>query len=318
MLQPMRSPAIWLALTFLLPAPAAAQSIEPSTVLAVSPDGRRVITGNREGQVIEWNARSLRRGRIHVRAHSSADEPAIRLVGFLGGRPFWADGEAVRYPRATQRVPRSRAGYIFTIAGAPNGDVVYANGDGGAYRVGPERRPSPVVPAQFVDALGDADEWRNVGISPSGALLALTSDTHRVALFEAGEREPRWVHRTEIGPAGLGFSADEQKLCVTHYEDARVLSTTDGSELHRLSVPRAFHCSFSDDGQTLRTARREGQEVVLQTFDLATGAETRQGRTAFGQPHPQPSAAVFLADDRALVADGLHPKPARVRLTPPS
>lgn len=297
-----------LAVAFLLPAPAVAQSIEPSLVLALSADGRRVLTGSDTGQVIEWNARSLRRVRFHVRAHSSSAEPAIRLVGFLGRRPFWADGYAVHYPRAIQRIPRSRAGYLSSVAAATNGDLIYSNGNRGAYRVGPERRPSPVSPG----------EWVYVGISPSGALFALTAVApNRVALFQAGEYQPRWVQRTTLAAFGLGFSADEQKLCVTDFEDARVLSTTDGSELHRLSVRRAFHCSFSEDGQTLRTARREGQEVVLQVFDLASGEEILCGRTAMSTPHPGPHAVAFLADDRALVADGLHPKPARVRLTPP-
>jgi WD40 repeat protein/tRNA A-37 threonylcarbamoyl transferase component Bud32/tetratricopeptide (TPR) repeat protein len=188
----------------------------PVSALAFDPAGARLASGDRDGVVIVWDARS-RQELWRVQA----DRSPVRSVFFLdaGTRLLvaWRGGLVAMYDLKSAAPIRSRQleGGVSQLAVAPDEGFAVVGGAGGNLRT---------LDLRNLDTAGElanahVGEVRGVALSRDGLLLATGGDDRRVVLRDSRTLRERFSFPPVDGPVyRLAFSPDARRLAIAGVE----------------------------------------------------------------------------------------------------
>jgi WD40 repeat protein len=240
---------------------------------ALSPDGRTLVLGRRDGAVLRWQPGGGREPGV-LACHTglwgvrySPDGRHLATSGFDGAVRLWdaATGEA----RLT--VPGGN-GNRHTLALSPDGTVLATINKG---RHEDHVHLWDVAGARELRTAGEdgLSLTQALAFSPDGRLLATGCRDGRVALWDAGTGTKRrlWKIASDKDAESLFFSPDGTLLASRHvYENATHLSdAARGAEVR--TIPQAA-AGFTPDGKRL-VAAAEGR---LHFWDPHSGVNTPQ------------------------------------------
>jgi WD40 repeat protein len=281
-----------------------------------SPDGRRAVSGSREGGVQIWDAATGRllvslaghKGTVNGVAFSP-DGKRVASAGFDGMVKVW-DAATGRELFAV-----SLASVLNGLAFSPDGRFLAVADDG----VSPppdrdeedEERPTgDGVAVILLDAhtgkrlarwQGHKDSVTAVCFSPDGKWLASASEDNTVKLWDVAAGKLVRTLQGNDEMTAVAFSPDGKRLAASAEPvgDIILWDPANGKELHRYQgqPSRVVNLSFSPDGRQLASAEVGGTARI---HDLATD---RPATVLYG-PGGVVNGAVFSPDGTRLLLGG--------------
>ncbi len=204
------------------------------SALALSPDGRWLAVGAREGVVDVWELRPARRsasfsGHTGSIASLAFTPDGQRLVS--GG----ADG-AVKLWNLRDRIEASTFGQgapVLSVAVSPDGRwVAFGTSDKKV------RLWSLVEKGVTIELKGVRREPRSLAFHPLSASLAMAAPDRTVRVWEMRSDYPQVrFNGLDHGAWNVSYSQDGQYLAVANLDQVRILQTRDGAEVHTAALP---------------------------------------------------------------------------------
>jgi WD40 repeat protein len=282
---------------------------EPVRKMAVSPDGRRLATGDDTGLAILWDVAGRRRvaqlpqpgGPIRGLAFS----PDGSTLATAGEAPGDSPGHLTLWDAETGArlgVPQRFAGAVF--------DVAFA-GDGTALMVRERGRSVPWPVHLFAwpgegRSLGPArtfDGWAGAALSPDGKRLAVAGSKGEATLIEIASGRVVW--RSEHDGDALGsvaFSPDGRRLASTGGNTLHVHDAETGRRVVARPLPTICgRLRYSPDGRWIAAYLEPGPFGV---YD----AETLEPRPLEGI-EPRSNEGFAFSPDGRRIAFGFHEAP---------
>lgn len=282
----------------------------PTGAIAVTPDGRTVLTANTAwSSITAHRVRGLRRGRSLDVGGAPVDiaiapDGGIALVTTAAyDRP----GLAV-VALDTRQVERLAVGPApYGIAFAPKGRAAYVSGGG---RAGTLTRVD-LASGRVDTSIGLGAHPRGVAVTSDGkhALVALNGAAQIAVVDLKRGRVVRRI-RTAAFPNHIAVSGDGERALVSHNgfgaRSATLVELTGKRRRHKVAVGEdPSGVAFSASGRTAVVTSASGSVTVL---DGRTGRRRRRIRRS-GTPR-----SVAVAGSRAIVADGRSGRLAAIRL----
>lgn len=241
--------------------------------LAISPDGRKALSGAFMGEMILWDI-----------------ETGAIIKRFSENRQDWRE------------LPSD-------IAFSPDGHTAYTKGMGGVLVVWDletftaSRRLGEPYPE-------DGWAWTQLAVSPDGRLLAtMPGDSQKVTVWDS--QTGAVVTQIPASNLAVAFNPDSRFVITGETPDLRLWDLTNGAELQRFETTHpAFSIALSRDGTTLFVAAAAFMSPDLQpceffVFDVATGQTARSFRIPAGETDNLGcilwSNAVFGRDGRTVL-----------------
>jgi WD40 repeat protein len=275
----------------------------PAHSLAYSPDGSRLVTGQVDGTLRQWDA-----------ATGKPVGSPMKGTGLISGVVYTPDGQTIASSSSdgTMRLWNANTGAalnpdpqhvdgMFTIAMAPDGKSVVTAGNNDALRLW-DASSGQLLATQMVFANSSAS-IQDVKFDRSGQVFALTSLTGGIAIYHTSPFEPADPIVVTGGPVSaqrLAFSPDGHILAAG--ANTLELWNTDTGALVR-SIQAApspmafpFAVAFSPDGHRVLTGRTDG---AVQLWDPDSGKQI--GQTMLGHTGPV-DAAAFSPDGRQIAS----------------
>jgi WD40 repeat protein/serine/threonine protein kinase len=241
----------------------------PIFAVAVTPDGKRLVTGSRDSLVLFWDAVSGRqlqivaghRGQVNglcltpdgKRLITASDDNTARI---------WDVDTGKELPPLIRQT-----GYVVSVAVTP---------DGQRLMIGPtlwdlaSRR-------EILTLMGHRGFVRCVAVSPDGKRLATASTDGTARVWNKANDPGAWTLNVHAGPIrSVAVTADGKRI-ITRSADgtARVWDAVSGQELLTLKVQdNEVNCvAVSPDGQRIITVSAEG---TVEVWDTVSGRQVRR------------------------------------------
>ena len=275
--------------------------------VAFSPDGRRVVTGQTNATVRQWDSVSGKLIGAPMTCHTdraqevtyTPDGHTIASAGPDGTmRLFNADTGAAINPHP------QRVGDLRAIAVSPDGNVVFTGGAGGELQLlDPHSSQLRTAMQVFSDSTA---VLAALAVGRGGDLLAAASDKGDIAIYDTKTLKPqgpnieiRDASGSKLSPFQIAFSPDGRTLAVAA-ADLELWDVDTRTLVHRIRLGTtsfgtwAMAVAFSPDGQRVVTGRQDG---AVQLWDPGTGAQV--GQTLIGHAGMVQGAA-FSPDGRQI------------------
>ncbi|HZW33235.1 MAG TPA: M56 family metallopeptidase [Isosphaeraceae bacterium] len=238
--------------------------------LAISRDGRTLVTGSFDRSVKVWDLASGQ-ARLTLRGHQNvvlavAISPEGTLIASADQEVRTWDISAGR-----QRVHMRRLGehgrFVHGLAFSPDGRTLVSGGDDGKLKVW------DIAAGRLVQSLEPLREgWRAVAFSPDGATLAAAGQEHGLVLWDTRT----WTIRHKvpgqdsIGAEALAFAPDGRHLAVSLGFAARMIDVATGKEVWSSpKQPVGMNAiAVSPDGATIATSG-----LMIKLWDVTAGKE---------------------------------------------
>jgi eukaryotic-like serine/threonine-protein kinase len=250
------------------------------TGVAVSPDGRRVVSGGNDQTVRIWDATS---GQCRHKLIGHSDQ--VPCVALSPDARRIASGSAVTVPL----LPASFTGLIAAAFVPPA-------------RVGEIRLWDADIGTEIRCLRGGEGIVLGLAFSPDGRSLASAGADGVIRIWDADTGQMnRGLRGHSKEATGLAFSPDGRRLAAGGADGTvRIWDVKTGAELHTLAGHRdgTEGVAFSPDGRRLASA---GWDSTVRVWDVLTGREV------FADPlvHPCPPMAVtFTPDGQRLATAG--------------
>ena len=284
------------------------------TTMALSPDGRTLVTGGQDRRVIRWDVATGRP--LEPELHYDSPVEAIVLTpdgrkvitGTRAGRLHVWD---VNSERGFDLPPQGTE--VTSLAVSPDGRVFASGTKGGIARLW-----DTTLLGQIGQTCKLVSAITSLAFDPDGRVLAMGDDDGAIRLWEVPRQKALGPPLQVNNPVQtVFFEGDGKRLLICSTEGARWwdLTTRKASEpLMRGErwLNRVEAMAVSPDGRTLATARCMGAEGRVrgwvELWDVATGAYLRQTPE---QPHAVTSVA-YSPDSKWLLTWGPEPKTARL------
>ncbi|MFN0168001.1 MAG: protein kinase domain-containing protein [Bryobacteraceae bacterium] len=207
------------------------------SVLAVSPDGRWLAVGTREGVVDVWELRPARRS-----ASFSGHTGSIASLAFTPDGQRLVSGAAdgaVKLWNLRDRMEASTFGQgspVLSVAVSPDGRwVAFGTSDKKV------RLWSLVEKGVNIELKGVRREPRSLAFHPMSASLAMAAPDKTVRVWEMRSDYPQSrFNGLDHGAWNVSYSQDGQYLAVASLDQVRILQARDGAEVHTASLPSAL------------------------------------------------------------------------------
>jgi WD40 repeat protein/DNA-binding SARP family transcriptional activator len=238
---------------------------------ALSPDGRVLAVGHRDGKVTLLDPRTLRK---RARFHAVPDGPALGM-GFLpGGRLLAVGGEdgflAVIDPRSGAVVRRLTGRWSEPVrmpSFSADGRLMATN-SADEVRVWTLRDGRPTDEAATTSAYSDPTVTAGAALSPDGRTLAIASE-YSVEILDA--RTTRQLVTLPHQASAVQFTPDGRYLAVGRGQGATQLYVTDGwrpvSRTLAGHTAEVLSIAVSPDSRILASGSWDG---TVRLFDIAT------------------------------------------------
>jgi WD40 repeat protein len=297
------------------------------TSVAWSPDGRRLLSGCKDGGIFVWDVAA---GRVDRRLGIHPDG-AMAVAWSPDGRHAASAGldQTVRIwdtkTGAELHTLRGHYGHVYSLAFSPDGTrLVSGSGEWleNIYPVNPGRpevkvwdvasgREMASYPAGNLDVVG-------LAFSPDGKTLAVASGAWMAGPGRAGPgeltlRDPQTFAmgrtlRGHSGPlTGVAYSRDGRRLATSSLDHTiKVWDAADGRELHTLRGHRDWvrGVTFSPDGRRIASA---GADALVKVWD----ADRAQERLTL-RGHTQAASAVAFSPDGTRLASAASDQTIKV------
>ena len=270
-------------------------------VLAFSPDGSRMVSGDIEGTVRLWNVTNGQEIGQPMRGHTnsvnavafSPDGNRVATGGADSTVRLWnvASGQQIGQPL------RSDARWVNAVAFSPDGSrIVSGDSDGTVWLWNVASGQQIGQPMR-----GHTDSVRSVAFSPDGSRIASGGDDKTVRLWDAVTLQPvgqpmrghtDWVRSVAFSPDGSRIASGGDDKTVRLWDTA-TLQPVGQPLTHDSSVTTVL---FSPDGARIVTA---GSGKTIQLWDAAT-----QQEAGVLVGHRSGVAAVVFDGDQRLVSGG--------------
>lgn len=282
---------------------------EAITALALSPDGRRIVSGSREGGLHVWDA-----------ASGALVGTATERTAYVNGVAFSPDGRRFvsankdatlhRWDAASgQPVGAPMAGHqgqVGCVAFSPDGRRIVSGGWDGSVRLWDAETGAPLGPP----AARHQGAVYAIGYSPDGRRIVSASFDRTVRLWDAATGAAAGVLQGHAGPVyAFAFSPDGKRL--VSGSDDRSLRIWDAATGAALGKPLDGHgdavnsVAFSPDGRYIVSA---SVDKTLRLWDGATGAPVGEPFKGHGD---EVTEVVFGTDSRHFIS-GSYDKTLRV------
>jgi RNA polymerase sigma factor (sigma-70 family) len=271
--------------------------------LALSPDGKTLVSGGQGGTIRFWELASGRELR-HIQAHRAqvlavAFSPDGKSLtsGSSDARGAWLWDVATGNPVRQFLGSPPRKDWVRAVAFSPDGKTLATAGPNTI------RLWEPATGKELRALEGHGSTVGCIGFSPNGRYLVSGSADHTVRLWDtASGQEIRAFRGHEAEVLAVAVSPDG-KLAASGALDhsVRLWDLATGKEIHRLKGTIGYGCypcggpaiAFSPDGKTLATG---GHTISL--WDVASGKELYRLTT----PDGLVNSLVFSTDGKRLVS----------------
>lgn len=273
--------------------------------LALSPDGRRILSGSSDGSIHLWDLASGKQEKV-LSGHNGR---IMKLAFSPDGKNAWSGGADRRlrlWDLSTGQLIRTfpdHGDWILGLGFTPDGKRVFSAG-GGRLEPGWREGTDFDVRVWDVDAGTLIARWPGhkgmvfkLVVSPDGRRVLTTSTDGSARLWEAdtGKLLRQFPMRREVGTDGA-FTPDGNRILLTYGEIVRILDAANGREL---SVLRGHSTKLdtldvSRDGKTLLASSWGGKS--FRVWSLPEGKEI-----AHGELPGNVSTALFTGDGREIL-----------------
>jgi RNA polymerase sigma factor (sigma-70 family) len=277
--------------------------------VAISADGRKILTAGHEGQICLWERTAARL----IWQTRQAGSVTHMVWAADGKTAVTADGDTLRvWDVATRKEARKIAGpkaYLRALAISPDGSLVVAACWDRTIRFwtiadGLERSRI-TVPSRNRDYRGDCP----IAFTPDGkTLISGSADNTQDVIYVwdvATGKELRQIKRHALR---MAVSPDGRTLATTDSDGVLHLwDVATGKESRRIDNARCACLAFSPDGRCLATGDGAG---VIHLWEFATGRERRRlsghesGQTDAASFTAGVSSLAFARDGRTLISGG--------------
>ncbi|MFN2590298.1 MAG: WD40 repeat domain-containing protein, partial [Actinomycetota bacterium] len=285
-------------------------------IIAVTPDGRTLLSGGEDGSVAAWDlSGSQRLGRTFRWRTPQLSCPTtpcfvINPRGTVMAESL-ADGTValvdLRRLRVAATLPARNGSVADALAFSPDGAHLATGGITGTVTLWHVSSRSVVRTLRFSDRV-----WR-VAFSPDGKLLAVQtkapdSSSSRVAVHDLASRRQLYAHEVPFGKGDLEFSPDGRRLtalgCCEPDSAIAVWAARSGSELFLPKVAgHATTIAFSSDGDVLAAGAEDGKVLLFDAHDGSPAGPPIQVATGTVDPLSfSPDGRLFAASSSDLTA----------------
>jgi WD40 repeat protein len=261
------------------------------TVLAISPDGTRLVSGGADGTLVLWDVvkrspitppRDAHEGAVSNLAFS-ADGKKIVSSGTRGTLQVWDSGTL----QPTGSPPPPHLNAVFAATFSPDGrKIASAASDG--IRLWDLTTGKQTWLDQSLDESDDLADIRSVAFSPNGKILALGGSGGTVGLWDIAAQR-------QIGRLG----ADSSSLGL----DAGQLTRSGAPSPMETPGPAVTSLTFSPDGLTIASGHGAGAVIL---WDVTT--RQRLGPALDG--HLTPVMSLAYSPDGRTLASASSARPA--------
>lgn len=276
--------------------PAMGNDGQPKCPMALSPDGRRLLTAGSSLQIEDWEVDSGTRLRVFPKEHSrkinsmAMDIASKRLV------TAGDDGLLVIWDLATGNPAKrfqAHAKPILDVAFSPDGTMLASGGKDKKVRVW------DALTGERIFSLDAHKDWvRSVAFSPNSILLASAGDDHTIRVWQARSGVPMRVLRGHSDlVTKVGFFPDGRRLLSAGADNTlKIWNPHENQGLADLPHPDLVRCqAFSPDGKSIATAADDG---CLRIWSTEKRALQHRIATPFKQIH----ALAFCPNGKMLAA----------------
>ncbi len=264
------------------------------TAAVFGPDGRLLVTSDRMGTVILWDAENGAQIRTFL-GHKfgvaglalSPDGAVLASSGNYGGLVLWdvLSGDAL------ERI-EMKFDAIYGMAFTPDGSELVVTGGGGEIRI-----LDPLTGGEVLRLKGHSRWPSTLAVSRDGQML-VSAERDSLIVWDLAAKLPRRTYPL-AGLEGLQVAADTEghAWAAGHRSVMTAWDLAEGTLVRTVQTGRASKMAVSPDGGRIATGDRRG---ALAVWDVETGE-----RTGLATYHSEwITALAFSVDGRRLVSCG--------------
>jgi WD40 repeat protein len=290
-----------------------------NATLAVSSDGRTLVSGGQDRRVLRWDVPKRRSLEPELHQDSPVEEIALTpdgrkvITGCRAGRLHIWDAETERGfdlpPQGTE---------VTSLAVSPDGRIFASGTEGGVVRLW-----DTSLLGQIGQTIKLVSAVTGLAFAPDGRVLAIGEDDGTIRLWELPQEKALGLPLRVINPVqAVTFAGDGQRLLIGSSEGARWWDLAAGMDndsdqgrdgrLDDRTSSRLEATAVSPDGRTLATVRSVAAEGRtrgrVEIRDAATGRYLRQTPDLSDAP----TGMAYSPDSKWLLTWGPGPETAQL------